>query len=189
MPGAGGKGNGEWLLMGMNGYMASLGDNENALKWCSRMIVALLFECTKKHWVVYFEQYGMQSYLDKAVIFFLKEQCVSQRSDCATEMKFRVGCAAHLSWNVTTFITWQYWRKQIFTLMMASFLPPSSRIRWIKHSEKKGLNTPYGKRKLVKLNPSMKWSEVKSLSCVWLFATPWAVAYQAPLPIGFSRQE
>ena len=32
----------------------------------------------------------------------------------------------------------------------------------------------------------MKW---KSLSCVWLFVTPWTVAHQAPLPIGFSRQE
>ena len=36
---------------------------------------------------------------------------------------------------------------------------------------------------------SMKWSEVKSLSCVWLFATPWTVAYQAPPAMGFSRQE
>ena len=26
-------------------------------------------------------------------------------------------------------------------------------------------------------------------SCVWLFATPWTVACQAPLSIGFSRQE
>jgi len=32
------------------------------------------------------------------------------------------------------------------------------------------------------------WSEVKSLSCVWLFATPWTVAYQASPSIGFSRQ-
>ena len=30
---------------------------------------------------------------------------------------------------------------------------------------------------------------VKSLSWVWLFATPWTVAYQAPLSMGFSRQE
>ena len=32
-------------------------------------------------------------------------------------------------------------------------------------------------------------SEVKSLSHVWLFATPWTVAYQAPLSMGFCRQE
>ena len=30
--------------------------------------------------------------------------------------------------------------------------------------------------------------KVKSLSCVQLFATPWTVAYQAPLSMGFSRQ-
>ena len=31
--------------------------------------------------------------------------------------------------------------------------------------------------------------EVKSLSRVWLFATPWTVAHQAPASMGFSRQE
>ena len=30
---------------------------------------------------------------------------------------------------------------------------------------------------------------MKSLSCVQLLATPWTAAYQAPLPMGFSRQE
>ena len=30
---------------------------------------------------------------------------------------------------------------------------------------------------------------MKSLSHVQLFATPWTAAYQAPLPMGFSRQE
>ena len=33
------------------------------------------------------------------------------------------------------------------------------------------------------------WSEVKSLSRVHLSATPWTVAYQAPLSMGFSTQE
>ena len=32
-------------------------------------------------------------------------------------------------------------------------------------------------------------SEVKPLSHVRLFATPWTVAYQAPLSMGFSSQE
>ena len=36
---------------------------------------------------------------------------------------------------------------------------------------------------------SFTWSEVKSLSRVWLFATPWTAARQAPLFMGFSRQE
>ena len=35
-----------------------------------------------------------------------------------------------------------------------------------------------------------KWKvKVKSLSRVRLFETPWTAAYQAPLPMGFSRQE
>ena len=35
-----------------------------------------------------------------------------------------------------------------------------------------------------------KWRvKVKSLSCVWLLATPWTVAHQAPPSMGFSRQE
>ena len=33
-----------------------------------------------------------------------------------------------------------------------------------------------------------KW-KVKSLSRVWLLATPWTAAHQAPLSMGFSRQE
>ena len=37
----------------------------------------------------------------------------------------------------------------------------------------------------------VKWSESeeKSLSRVWLFATPWTLAYQASPSMGFSRQE
>ena len=31
--------------------------------------------------------------------------------------------------------------------------------------------------------------KVKLLSCVWLFATLWTVAYKAPPTMGFSRQE
>ena len=35
-----------------------------------------------------------------------------------------------------------------------------------------------------------KWKvKVKLLSCVRLFTTPWATAYQVPLSMGFSRQE
>ena len=36
---------------------------------------------------------------------------------------------------------------------------------------------------------NVAWSEVKSLSRVWLFVTPWTVAYQAPPSMVFSRQE
>ena len=31
--------------------------------------------------------------------------------------------------------------------------------------------------------------KVKSLSHIWLFVTPWTVTHQAPLSMGFSRQE
>ena len=40
--------------------------------------------------------------------------------------------------------------------------------------------------------PSNAWKwkvRVKSLSHIWLFMTPWTVAHQAPLSMGFSRQE
>ena len=36
---------------------------------------------------------------------------------------------------------------------------------------------------------SVEKLKVKSLSCVQLLVTPWTVAHQAPLSVGFSRQE
>ena len=40
------------------------------------------------------------------------------------------------------------------------------------------------------LHNARKWKlKAKLLSLVWLLATPWTAAYQAPLPMGFSRQE
>ena len=51
-----------------------------------------------------------------------------------------------------------------------------------------GKNTGMGCHFL--LQCAWKWKvKVKSLSHVQLFATPWTEAYQAPPPIGFSRQE
>ena len=42
----------------------------------------------------------------------------------------------------------------------------------------------------ISFSNAWKWKvKVKSLSHVWLFATPWTAAYQAPLSMGFSRQE
>ena len=42
----------------------------------------------------------------------------------------------------------------------------------------------------ISFSNAWKWKvKVKSLSCVWLLATPWTAAHQAPLPMGFSRQE
>ena len=42
----------------------------------------------------------------------------------------------------------------------------------------------------ISFSNAWKWKvEVKSLSCVWLLATPWTAAHQAPPSTGFSRQE
>ena len=42
----------------------------------------------------------------------------------------------------------------------------------------------------ISFSNAWKWKvKGKSLSCVWLFMTPWTEAYQAPLAMGFSRQE
>ena len=42
----------------------------------------------------------------------------------------------------------------------------------------------------ISFSNAWKWKvEVKSLSCVRLFTTPWTVAHQAPVSMGFSRQE
>ena len=41
----------------------------------------------------------------------------------------------------------------------------------------------------ISFSNAWKWKvKVKSLSRVWLFATPWTIAYQAPPSMGFSRQ-
>ena len=42
----------------------------------------------------------------------------------------------------------------------------------------------------ISFSNAWKWKvKVKSLSHVWLFETPWTAAHQAPLPMGFSKQE
>ena len=42
----------------------------------------------------------------------------------------------------------------------------------------------------ISFSNAWKWKvKVKSFSRVQLLATPWTAAYQAPLPMGFSRQE
>ena len=42
----------------------------------------------------------------------------------------------------------------------------------------------------VSFSNAWKWKvKVKSLSCARLLAIPWTAAYQAPLSMGFSRQE
>ena len=42
----------------------------------------------------------------------------------------------------------------------------------------------------ISFSNAWKWKvKVKSLSCIWLLATPWTAAYQAPPSMGSSRQK
>ena len=42
----------------------------------------------------------------------------------------------------------------------------------------------------ISFSNAWKWKlKVKSLSCVWLLATPWIAAHQPPPSMGFARQE
>ena len=61
-------------------------------------------------------------------------------------------------------------------------------------SSMKRLDKIQGQLEFGKCLPYIKFKyyqrkKVKFLSHVWLFVTPWTVAYQAPLSMGFSRQE
>ena len=46
-----------------------------------------------------------------------------------------------------------------------------------------------GQETMDRYQPLPPCMHAQSLSCVWLFATPWTVARQAPLSMGFSQQE
>ena len=61
--------------------------------------------------------------------------------------------------------------------------PPGSSV----HGGSPGKNTGVGCHAL--LQAELSWAELKLLSRVRLFATPWTVAYQAPPSMGFFRQE
>ena len=50
-------------------------------------------------------------------------------------------------------------------------------------------NSPFTATKLLEKLSPLPGSHACMLSCVPLFATPWTVARQAPMSMGFSRQE
>ena len=61
--------------------------------------------------------------------------------------------------------------------------PPGSLRPW----DSPGKNTGVG---CISFSNAWKWKvKVMSLSCVWLLASPWTSAYQAPPSMGFSRQD
>ena len=58
------------------------------------------------------------------------------------------------------------------------------------HSGSSSVSLRHGSWHLPATQARRKWKvKVKSLSPVWLFATPWAVAYEVPPSMEFSRQE
>ena len=68
-------------------------------------------------------------------------------------------------------------------------------LEWIPIPSSRGLSQPRDRTgvscitgRFFTVWPTQKW-KWKLLSNVRLFATPWTAAYQAPLPMGFSRQE
>ena len=63
-----------------------------------------------------------------------------------------------------------------------------SPLAWLQKRGKKIKWWAYGKTSIL-IYCWWKKVKVKSLSRVWLFATPWTVAYQAPQSMEFSRQE
>ena len=72
--------------------------------------------------------------------------------------------------------------------------PETSENRWAAWSRLRGVLEWVGLKVLVLLYMYRTFFHVcacvlSCFSCVRLFATPWTVARQAPLPIGFSRQE
>ena len=70
-----------------------------------------------------------------------------------------------------------------------SYLSPSGNTVWWLHKiSLQNYNTlAFALENVIQSNTHLV--VVQSLSHVWLFATPWTVAHQAPLSMGFSRQE
>ena len=65
--------------------------------------------------------------------------------------------------------------------------PPNSDNVGLRQSLRQSLTL---KTKILKILMWNKWrAKVKSFNHVWLFATPWTVAYQGPPSTGFSSQE
>ena len=80
----------------------------------------------------------------------------------------------------------------IFVVIHRVYCDPQSRLSWVAlHSMAQSfteLCNPFITT-MWRVIYEVKKVEVKSLSRVRLFATPWTITYQAPLSMGFSRQE
>ena len=89
-------------------------------------------------------------------------------------------------WNWKTFALWKKSYDQPASAaakLHQSWRPPGSSIPGI-------LQARTLEWVAISFSNAWKWKvKVKSLSRVWLLATPWTADYQAPLSMGFSRQE
>ena len=103
---------------------------------------------------------------------------------------------------------WVAWQKPVFKSSLPSpglSVPSRSdslpvKYHWViylchveqKHHSAESCNNQEAQNHEISLNvcdSELLHLEVKSLSCVGLFATPWTIAYQAPPSMEFSRQE
>ena len=101
---------------------------------------------------------------------------------CAKESKIEFLC-------LPTFNVWltEMWRLTEETEIFA--LESCKLSHGDKNQIKNFLTAKNWRNKFLLTKCSLVLFVLKSLSCVWLFATPWTVAYQAPPSMGFSRQE
>ena len=70
-------------------------------------------------------------------------------------------------------------------VVVTKTIPPKKKCKKAKWLSEEGLQIAEKRREA----KSKEEREVKLLGCVRLLVTPWTAAYQAPLPMGFSRQE
>ena len=70
-------------------------------------------------------------------------------------------------------------------VVVTKTIPPKKKCKKAKWLSEEGLQIAEKRREA----KSKEEREVKLLGCVRLLVTPWTAAYQAPLSMGFSRQE
>ena len=92
-------------------------------------------------------------------------------------------CISHVSCIIGGFFS--HWA--IGTLVLSNYTTGQTHHIWSLPLKKTQLVVKLKMQK--RYIPSSSYVCVKSLSRVWLFETPWTVVCQAPLSMGFSRQE
>ena len=115
--------------------------------------------CNRKEWYMTVQLTGEQKW---RMCFKLLQKELALTSTCRLTGLSTLSCPSLFAHSIS--FTWNS-----LLLLLTSLISPTMQFSYSWHLKVK--------------------SEVKSLSHVQLFATPWTVAYQAHLPMGFSRQE